>query len=73
MKLHTKKEEITISAVRVDMINYTTKEELEKGILEKQQSYNPDNPSSVIVELQEDINNLVFDGNQKVVLVNVTY
>lgn len=55
------------------MINYTTKEDLEKGILEKQQSYNPDNPSSVLVELQEDINNLVFDGNQKVVLVNVIY
>lgn len=55
------------------MIKYTTKEDLEKGILEKQQSYNLDNPSSVIIELQVDINNLVFDGNQKVVLVNVTY
>lgn len=62
-----------MSAVRVDMINYTTKEDLEKGIVEKQQSYNPNNPSSVTVELQEDINNLVFDGTKKVVLVNVTY
>ena len=55
------------------MISYITKEDLEKGIVEKQQSYNPNNPSSVIVELQEDLNNLVFDGTQKVVLVNVTY
>ena len=62
-----------MSAVRVDMISYITKEDLEKGIEEKQQSYNPNNPSSVIVELQEDLNNLVFDGTQKVVLVNVTY
>lgn len=62
-----------MSAVRVDMINYITREDLEKGIAEKQQSYNPENPSSVIVELQEDIQNLVFDGTRKVVLVNVTY
>lgn len=62
-----------MSAVRVDMISYITKEDLEKGIAEKQQSYNPNNPSSVIVELQEDLNNLVFDGTQKVVLVNITY
>lgn len=62
-----------MSTVRVDMINYITKEDLEKGIAEKQQSYNPENPSSVIVELQEDIQNLVFDGTRKVVLVNVTY
>lgn len=62
-----------MSTVRVDMIHYITREDLEKGIVEKQQSYNPENPSSVIVELQEDIQNLVFDGTRKVVLVNVTY
>ena len=62
-----------MSTVRVDMIHYITREDLEKGIAEKQQSYNPENPSSVIVELQEDIQNLVFDGTRKVVLVNVTY
>lgn len=67
------KEVITISAVRVDMIHYISKEDLEKKILEMQQAYNPENPSDVLVELQEDINNLNFDGTPKVVLVNVTY